>query len=111
MAAASSSSPGTDHDRRDEDAPLADGGGPEVRGAGPGAARRRSQRGTSTGPVWPGAAGTLAPMDRPPPDPAKLLNSWMEWERGETTPGQVMKNLKTGGLRELLEHLVEGGPR
>jgi hypothetical protein len=27
----------------------------------------------------------------------------MEWERGETPPGRVMSNLKTGGLRDLLE--------
>jgi hypothetical protein len=45
-------------------------------------------------------------MDRPPPDPAKLLDAWMEWERGETPPGRVMSNLKTGGLREVLEGLV-----
>ncbi len=45
-------------------------------------------------------------MDRPPPDPQKLLASWMEWEKGETPPGRVMSNLKTGGLRELLESLV-----
>ena len=43
---------------------------------------------------------------RPPIDPAKLLANWMEWERGETTPGQVMAALKTGGLRELLEGLA-----
>ncbi len=42
-------------------------------------------------------------MDRPPPDATKLLAVWMEWERGETPPGRVMANLKTGGLRELLE--------
>ena len=47
--------------------------------------------------------------DRPPPDPAKLLASWMEWERGDTPPGRVMSNLKTGGLREVLERLVEEG--
>jgi hypothetical protein len=47
-------------------------------------------------------------MDRPPPDPVKLLESWMEWERGETPPGRVMSNLKTGGLRDLLEALVAG---
>ena len=46
-------------------------------------------------------------MDRPPPDPLKLLSSWMEWERGETPPGRVMSNLKTAGMRELLEALVE----
>lgn len=47
-------------------------------------------------------------MDRPPPDPVKLLTAWMEWERGETPPGRVMSNLKTAGMRELLEALVEG---
>ena len=31
----------------------------------------------------------------------------MEWERGETPPGKVISNLKTGGLRELLEELAE----
>jgi hypothetical protein len=41
--------------------------------------------------------------ERPPPDPAKLLEYWMEWERGDTPPGRVMSNLKTGGLREMLE--------
>lgn len=55
-------------------------------------------------------AGSLPPMDRPPPDPAKLLEHWMEWERGETTPGTVMKNLKVGGLRELLEALANPTP-
>ena len=44
--------------------------------------------------------------DRPPPDPAKLLEFWMEWERGDETPGRVMANLKTHGLRQLLEHLT-----
>lgn len=45
--------------------------------------------------------------NRPAPDPAKLLAQWMEWEKGETTPGRTMSNLKTGGLRDLLEHLIE----
>jgi hypothetical protein len=45
-------------------------------------------------------------VERPPADPAKLLASWMEWEKGETPPGRVMSNLKTGGLRDVLEHLV-----
>jgi hypothetical protein len=45
-------------------------------------------------------------MDRPPPDPAKLLEAWMEWERGDVTPGRVMATLKTGGLRHLLETAV-----
>jgi len=30
----------------------------------------------------------------------------MEWERGETPPGRVISNLKTGGLPELLESLA-----
>ena len=44
-------------------------------------------------------------MDRPPPDPSKLLADWMEWEKGETPPGKVISNLKTHGMRELLETL------
>ena len=49
-------------------------------------------------------------MDRPPPDPAKLLATWQEWERGETTPGRVMADLKIGGLPELLEQLATVPP-
>ena len=45
-------------------------------------------------------------MDIPPPDPKKLLAYWMEWEKGETPPGRVMSNLKTAGMRELLEGLA-----
>ena len=30
----------------------------------------------------------------------------MEWEKGETPPGRVLANLKTGGLRDILEGLV-----
>lgn len=44
--------------------------------------------------------------EKPPPDPAKLLVFWMEWEKGETPPGRVIANLKTAGLRELLEATV-----
>jgi hypothetical protein len=47
-------------------------------------------------------------MDVPPPDPQKLLAYWIEWERGETPPGRVMSNLKTAGLRTLLEQLASG---
>jgi hypothetical protein len=46
-------------------------------------------------------------VESPPPDPQKLLAHWMEWERGETPPGRVISNLKTAGLRELLESLAE----
>ncbi|MHB1496354.1 MAG: hypothetical protein ACYCXN_00340 [Acidimicrobiales bacterium] len=42
-------------------------------------------------------------MELPPPDPVKMLRSWMEWERGEATPGRAMADLKTAGLRQLLE--------
>jgi hypothetical protein len=31
----------------------------------------------------------------------------MEWETGETTPGRVIANLKTAGMRELLEILAK----
>jgi hypothetical protein len=51
-------------------------------------------------------AATLAYMDKPAPDPERLLAQWMEWERGDVTPGRAMANLKTGGLRDVLEQLV-----
>jgi hypothetical protein len=62
-------------------------------------------------PGWGDGAGSLPAMDVPPPDPAKLLAHWMEWERGETPPGRVMSSLKTGGLRELLEALIARAER
>jgi hypothetical protein len=43
---------------------------------------------------------------RPAVDPHKLLQYWLEWETGETPPGRVMSNLKTAGMKELLEQLV-----
>ena len=61
-------------------------------------------------PSTPAPLGTLADMDRPAPDPRKLLDEWMEWERGETSPGRVMGQLKTGGLRDLLEAMVADLP-
>lgn len=42
----------------------------------------------------------------PPADPVKLLGIWKLWESGEETPGRVMADLKTAGMRELLESLV-----
>ncbi|MFW2382018.1 MAG: hypothetical protein ACN4GZ_09685 [Acidimicrobiales bacterium] len=45
-------------------------------------------------------------MELPPPDPDKLLDFWMEWEKGDTTPGTVLKNLKNGGMKELLHQLA-----
>ena len=41
------------------------------------------------------------------PDPAKLLSYWKEWERGETEPGRVLANLKTGGMAQLLATLAD----
>jgi hypothetical protein len=44
--------------------------------------------------------------NRPAPDPEKLLAFWLEWERGQTPPGRVLANLKTAGMRDLLESTV-----
>ncbi len=44
--------------------------------------------------------------DRPPPDPAALLEEWMQFERGEVEPGRLIANLKKGGMKELLEELA-----
>lgn len=49
---------------------------------------------------------TSADFPKPPPDPVRLLASWMEWERGESTPGRVMADLKHGGLPDLLRSLA-----
>jgi hypothetical protein len=48
-------------------------------------------------------------METPPADPVKLLEHWMAWERGEVPPGKTMSELKTGGLRDILEHLAQAG--
>lgn len=45
-------------------------------------------------------------MQLPPPDPAKMLTAWMDWERGEQTPGKTLADLKRAGLREVLERLA-----
>ena len=45
-------------------------------------------------------------MDLPPPDPAKLLAYWNEFEEGKESPGRVLANLKTAGMAELLHQLV-----
>lgn len=45
-------------------------------------------------------------MEKPPPNPAKLLSAWMDWERGDSPPGRVMSDLKIAGMRELLEELA-----
>jgi hypothetical protein len=49
----------------------------------------------------------MATDERPPPDPEKLLATWMAWEQGDVLPGQTLAELKRGGLRELLESTVQ----
>ena len=45
----------------------------------------------------------------PPPDLAKLIAAWEEWERGEDSPGKVLSRLKTAGLPAVLQQLQESG--
>jgi hypothetical protein len=42
-------------------------------------------------------------VERPAPDPSKLLSQWDDWERGDELPGRTMANLKTGEAKQLLE--------
>lgn len=46
-------------------------------------------------------------MDVPPPDPVKMLEHWMAWERGEVPPGKTLSELKTAGLRRLLDQAAQ----
>ena len=48
-------------------------------------------------------------FERPAPDLTKLLNAWEEFERGEQQPGKVLANLKTAGLADVLNELIESG--
>lgn len=48
-------------------------------------------------------------FERPAPDLTKLLSAWEEFERGEQLPGKVLANLKTAGLAEVLQELVDSG--
>lgn len=48
-------------------------------------------------------------FDRPDPDLTKLKSAWEEFERGEQMPGKVLANLKTAGLPEVLDELIESG--
>jgi len=49
------------------------------------------------------------PFERPAPDLTKLLTAWQEFERGEESPGKVLANLKTAGLGDVLNQLIESG--
>lgn len=48
-------------------------------------------------------------FETPPPDVAKLLAAWEQWEAGEELPGKVLAKMKTAGLPEVLRQLVESG--
>ncbi|MCU1395846.1 MAG: hypothetical protein JWM34_4274 [Ilumatobacteraceae bacterium] len=48
-------------------------------------------------------------FERPAPDLTKLVAAWQSFERGEEAPGKVLANLKTAGLADVLEQLVESG--
>jgi hypothetical protein len=48
-------------------------------------------------------------FEQPPPDLAKLIAAWEEFERGEESPGRVLANLKTAGLPEVLQQLADSG--
>jgi len=48
-------------------------------------------------------------FERPAPDLTKLLAAWDEFENGEQSPGKVLANLKTAGLPEVLNALVDSG--
>jgi DNA-binding NarL/FixJ family response regulator len=47
-------------------------------------------------------------FEQPPPDLAKLIAAWEEFENGEQSPGKVLANLKTAGLPEVLAQLARG---
>jgi hypothetical protein len=49
------------------------------------------------------------PFDRPAPDLQKLILAWEQFEVGEEAPGRVLANLKTAGLPEVLQQLLEEG--
>ena len=55
------------------------------------------------------ASVTAMAFDTPPPDLAKLITAWEQWEAGEELPGKVLANLKTAGLPEVLRQLSESG--
>jgi hypothetical protein len=48
-------------------------------------------------------------FESPIPDLNKLQAAWEKWERGEETPGRVLADLKTAGMREVLAQLVQSG--
>jgi hypothetical protein len=47
-------------------------------------------------------------MDTPPIDPARLLEIWNRWERGEDAPGRILADLKIARLPELIQSHLDG---
>ncbi|MGB8858460.1 MAG: hypothetical protein WCC60_04360 [Ilumatobacteraceae bacterium] len=48
-------------------------------------------------------------FEAPAPDLTKLIAAWEEWESGEQSPGKVLANMKTAGLPQVLQQLLESG--
>lgn len=48
-------------------------------------------------------------FEAPAPDLGKLVTAWEEWERGDQPPGRVLANMKTAGLAQVLQQLVDSG--
>ena len=62
-------------------------------------------RSAKTSPVpW-----TAMSFETPPPDLAKLIAAWEQWESGEEAPGRVLASLKTAGLPVVLKQLSDSG--
>jgi hypothetical protein len=51
----------------------------------------------------------MSSFETPPPDLAKLIAAWDEWERGDEQPGRVLTKLKTAGLHTVLAQLRDSG--
>ena len=71
-----------------------------------GTTSRSAHRYTSS-PVY-GKRGTFTENPRPAPDPVKLAGQFAEWVRGETLPGRMLANLKTGRMPEVLAAAGDG---
>ncbi len=48
-------------------------------------------------------------FEQPPPDLAKIIAAWDEFEKGEEAPGRVLANMKTAGMAIVLAELAESG--
>jgi len=48
-------------------------------------------------------------FDTPPPDLAKLIAAWEQWEAGEEAQRKVLATLKTAGLPAVLRQLAVSG--